>query len=342
MPVSIDDFLKLRRELPVLDVRSEGEFDLGHVEGAANIPILNNNERRAVGTDYKQKGQREAIITGFRMVGPRLSDIIFDTEQYANGRELLVYCWRGGMRSRNFCEIVGMARVRTRALTGGYKAFRQKALETFSQPLQLVVIGGTTGSGKSEVLRALKSHGEQVIDLELLAHHKGSAFGALMMPPQPTTEQFHNNLFDVMATLDPSRRIWIEDESITIGRVVLPPALWTTMSRSPVVELQVEKDVRVQRLANEYGPADKQEFLQAMAKITKRLGGQHFNAAAERWLAGDVHATVEILLTYYDKAYTEGLTRKKDRIVHRVTWNGKNSDAFANELIKSVPSHPGT
>jgi tRNA 2-selenouridine synthase len=337
MPLTIYDFLRLRRELPVLDVRSEGEFVQGNVSGAANIPILNNEERRAVGIDYKQKGQREAILTGFRLVGPRMQDIILNTEQIANGRELLVYCWRGGMRSNNFCQIVGMARVKSRALQGGYKSFRQKAFETFAKPMQLLVVGGSTGSGKSEVLRALKENGEQVIDLEALANHKGSAFGALMQPPQPTTEQFHNNLFDVIYSLDTNKRIWIEDESITIGKVVIPPGLWATLSQSPVIELDVDKQVRIDRLVNEYGPANKEEFLDAMTKITKRLGGQYYKAAAESLSEGDMHTTIDILLTYYDKAYSMGLTKKKDRIIKRVPWNGKTTDAFVRELINATP-----
>ena len=215
--VSIEEFLSLRKELPVVDVRSEGEFEEGHIRNTINIPLLNYAERIAVGTDYKQKGQHEAIKTGFRLVGPRLLDIINDAEKVASNRELLVHCWRGGMRSNNFCQFVGMAGIKTHSLKGGYKAYRHQALESFKRPMNLILLTGCTGSGKSEVLRALKSQGEQVLDLENLANHKGSAFGGLLMPPQPTTEQFQNELFEEILLLDPSRRIWVEDES-KIGR----------------------------------------------------------------------------------------------------------------------------
>ena len=336
MTLSIDDFLRLRNELPAADVRSEGEFAAGHIRGVDNIPILNNEERVAVGTDYKRKGQLEAIRTGFRLVGPRIADIVDSAVRLAMGKELLVHCWRGGMRSANFCQFVGMAKVKTHQLEGGYKAYRHHALQSFGQSFQFIVIGGYTGSGKSEVLRALAEKGEQIIDLERLANHKGSAFGGLMMPTQPTTEQFQNDLFEEIRRLDVSKRIWVEDESITIGRVVLPDSFWRSMCTSPVLELQVAKDVRIKRLVNEYGSSDRAQFMTAMKAIVKKLGGQHFLAAKEKLEAGDMASVIDILLNYYDKAYTTGLARKKERIKLASEWNGKDPGAFARELISAV------
>ena len=338
MIISVPEFLTLRKNLPIVDVRSEGEFSEGHVPGAFNLPILNNEERKAVGTDYKQKGQLEAIKTGFRLVGPRIIDIVNDAERIADHKELLVHCWRGGMRSGNFCHFVGMAKMRTHQLRGGYKAYRPEALESFKLPLRLMVIGGSTGSGKSEILRALKAKGEQVIDLEDLAHHKGSVFGGLMMPPQPTTEQFQNNLFEEILKLDLSRRIWIEDESIAVGKIFLPLDLWKTMSEAPLVEIVVSKEDRIKRLVNEYGPAPKEQFLASMEKIVKKLGGQHFNSAKAKLFEGDMHATIDILLTYYDKAYATGMSKKTNRIVLKSEWNSVNTDSIVTELISS-PTH---
>ena len=305
------------------------------MRGAINIPILNNTERIAVGTDYKQKGQAEAIKTGFRLVGPRFLEIINHAETVAGGKDLLVHCWRGGMRSANFCQITGMAKVKTLQLAGGYKAYRHEALESYKKPLRLKIIAGYTGSGKSEILRALKNRGEQIIDLENLANHKGSVFGGLMMPPQPTTEQFQNDLFEVLVTLDATRRIWVEDESIALGRIFLPNDFWLQMSSSPVFEMQVDKQVRIERLVEEYGPADKEAFLHAMKGIVKKLGGQHFNSAREKLLENDMAATIDILLTYYDKAYKTGLTNKEHRIKTRIAWNGKDPGEFADQLIST-------
>jgi tRNA 2-selenouridine synthase len=333
--LSIEDFLSLRADLPVVDVSSEGEFDEGHIPHAFNIPILNNSERVAVGTDYKQKGQAEAIKTGFRLVGPRIIDIVTAAETVARGNELLVHCWRGGMRSSNFCQFVGMTKIKTHQLQGGYKSYRQAAHDSFRRDMKLVVIGGCTGSGKSEILRALKTKGEQIIDLEALASHRGSSFGGLLLPPQPTTEQFQNDLFEVILKLDLNRRIWIEDESIAVGKIFLPEPLWRKMLSSPLVEIHVDKQHRIKRLVDEYGPADKIEFLQAMERITKKLGGQNFNAARDKWLAGDKESTMDILLTYYDRAYTNGLTAKKPRIKLSAQWNGSDAESLLNELILS-------
>lgn len=331
MKLDIEDFLTLRHELPVIDVRSEGEFAQGHIPGVHNIPILNNEERRQVGTDYRRQGQAEAIRTGFRLVGPRLSDIIGKSAMLGN--EIIVHCWRGGMRSSNFCSFVEMARQKTHQLQGGYKAYRSRAHDVFREPLQLVVLGGCTGSGKSDILRALKDRGEQVIDLEWMANHKGSVFGGLMMPPQPTTEQFENDLFEVLMKADRTKRIWVEDESHGIGRIFLPEQFWQQINTSPVVEVQLNKTERIRRLAKEYGPANRDAFLDAMTRITKKLGGQHFNAAKEKLLANDLEATIDILLVYYDKAYNTGLANKETRIRRKLEWHGDNIDAIADELI---------
>lgn len=336
MPLSIYDFLNIRQHHPVVDVRSQGEFEEGHILGALNIPLLNDEERVMVGTTYKQQGQQQAIKEGFRLVGPRLLDIIEETERIAQGKEILVHCWRGGMRSNNFAQFVGMARVKTQTVEGGYKAYRQVALESFQRPLQIILLTGCTGSGKSEVLRELAVQGEQILDLEALAHHKGSAFGGLLMPAQPTTEQFQNNLFEKILKLNLSKRVWVEDESIAIGKIFLPKELWQTMSQSPLVQMNVAKEVRIQRLVDEYGPADRDEFLQIMIKVTKKLGGQHFNAAKEKLLQGDMASTIDILLTYYDKAYLNSIDKRNSKIKLSLEWGGEGAATYASELISQI------
>lgn len=335
MPLALHEFLMLRTQLPLADVRSESEFAEGHMHHAVNLPILNDAERVAVGTDYKQKGQQEAIKTGFRLVGPRLEKLVAEAQQAAAGGELLVHCWRGGMRSGNFCQFVGMAGVRTHQLEGGYKAYRQMAVEYFALPLKLLVLGGKTGSGKTEILQTLKQQGAQVLDLEALAHHKGSAFGGLMQAPQPTTEQFQNELFETLLSLDVTQPIWVEDESIAIGKNYLPEPFWRTLRNSPLFKVEVDKDIRVKRLVQEYAPAKPEEFLAAMQKITKRLGGQHYLAAREKWLAGEYEASIDILLTYYDKAYSNGMEGRNIQGGH-FAWDGLEPVGIAKELLKAT------
>ncbi len=336
MNIDIDDFLKLRETLPIVDVRSEKEYAEGHIMHAINIPILNNDERAAVGTDYKRKGQLEAIKTGFRLVGPRIIDLVTQAERVAGQGEILVHCWRGGMRSANFCHFLGMAKIPTHQLRGGYKTYRNKVLESFTSPFKFLVIGGSTGSGKSDILRALALQGEQVLDLEKLANHRGSAFGGLMMPEQPSTEQFQNNLFEEILKLDLAKPIWIEDESLNIGKIFIPEELWRTMNDSPIIELLVDKDVRIKRLVDDYGPADRNKFLESMERVTKKLGGQNFQKAKEKLLEGDIATTIDILLTYYDKAYAAGLAKKQNRVKQKLAWDGGSVTNFALELISSV------
>lgn len=333
---SIDcrQLFELRNEVPLVDVRSESEFSSGHIPGAANIPLLRDEDRKIVGTDYKQRGRAEAIRSGFRLVGPRLADMVDQAIAMAEGKELVIHCWRGGMRSSNFAQFVGMAGIGSWILSGGYKSYRQEAQHYFQKPFQLILLSGCTGSGKSEVLRALHEKGEQILDLEKLANHKGSAFGGLMMPPQPTTEQFENLLFEEIRTLNVEKPVWVEDESIAVGRVFIPSSFWTTMRRSPVVMLNLDKSVRIQRLVDEYGPADRDEFLEAMTKITKKLGGQHFKTAKEKLEQDQMPEVMEILLTYYDKAYTNSMQRRNPENRGAVDWDGKNANRAAEDLIQ--------
>lgn len=333
--LTIDDFLLLRKTLPVLDVRSEGEFAQGHIQRAINIPILNNEERKIVGTLYKQQGPKQAVKEGVRLVGPRLSAILEEAEEIANGNEVLVHCWRGGMRSNNFSWLIERLGIKSRPLQGGYKAYRAKVLESFTQPFNFTVLSGSTGSGKTEILAELKRQGEQTICLETLANHKGSAFGGLGLTEQPTTEQFQNNLFEEILRLDLSKRIWIEDESIAVGKIFIPEPLWKNLRSSEIIKVDVPKEVRVQRLVDDYGKVDKVLLLEAMKRITKKLGGQHFNVAKERLMQNDLATTADVLLTYYDKAYTKSLVSREGNVSFGVAWDGTAISEFVkSELIK--------
>jgi len=180
---------------PVIDVRSPGEFVRGHIPGAHSVPLFTDEERAVVGTLYKQQGRDAAVREGLRIVGPKLATIVDEARALAPDGRIGVHCWRGGERSGSVAWLLdkaGFTEVFT--LKRGYKAFRQHVLEAFNMPHDLRVLGGYTGTGKTETLAHLRELGEQVIDLEGLAHHKGSSFGALGEEPQPTTEHFENLL----------------------------------------------------------------------------------------------------------------------------------------------------
>ncbi len=289
--------------LPVVDVRSPAEYAAGHIPGAVNIPLFSDMERAAVGTIYKNSGNRDAVIAGLEYVGPKMAGFARKAVELAPRREILVHCWRGGMRSASMAWLFETAGIKTLTLKGGYKTYRSQVLGSFGRPFDLRIIGGETGSGKTEILHAIGRSGEQILDLEALASHRGSSFGALGQAAQPSVEQFENNLFHALDQVDPSRPLWIEDESKSIGRVYLPAPFWAMKTAAPVFRVRIPFEVRVQRLVNDYGHFPKDVLGEAVMRIAKRLGGLETQNAMKALETGDLAKTVRITLRYYDKAY---------------------------------------
>lgn len=303
-PIHIEEFIKLSRQFPVIDVRSPGEFKIGHIPGAHNVPLFNDEERAKVGTAYKKTGKQKAIEIGLDVVGPKLLPIVQAARTIAGGSNtLLVHCWRGGMRSANVANLLNVYGYKTHTLIKGYKAYREEVRSQFEKDLKLIVIGGETGSGKSDTLHKISAMGEQIIDLERLAHHKGSAFGALGEEPQPHQEHFENRLAESIRQLDLSRRIWIEDESHAIGRCFIPNSIWDKMKSAPILRMNVPKTDRIERLMEDYGRFPKAELARCIQNIEKRLGPQHAKHALQELELGNLRTVADITLTYYDKAY---------------------------------------
>ena len=231
---------------------------------------------------------------------------------------LLLYCWRGGMRSASVAWLMEKVGIRCYTLENGYKAYRNHLLGFFEHlPHPINVLGGLTGSGKTERLQAMASAGEQVIDLEALANHKGSAFGKLGNPPQPATEHFQNLLFRAFSQMDPSRPVWLEDESRNVGRCSLPDGLWEKMQQARFFLLETSREQRVERLMKEYGNFEPDLLEIAIMKIQKRLGLDQCKKAVDACRSGHIQIALEICLAYYDKSYTYQLeTRKKNNGLH--------------------------
>ncbi|CAA9298692.1 MAG: Selenophosphate-dependent tRNA 2-selenouridine synthase [uncultured Cytophagales bacterium] len=333
-PLPVDRFLAEARSTPVIDVRSPGEFAHGHIPGAFNIPLFDDDERARVGTRYKRAGRDAAVLTGLELIGPKLASFVKQSRKLSPDGEVLVHCWRGGMRSASFAWLLQTAGLRVAGtLQQGYKAFRQEALHAFEKPLPLVVLGGQTGSGKTEILHHLRGQGEQVVDLEGLARHKGSSFGAIGEAPQPTVEQFENDLFAALRGLDPGRRIWLEDESVTIGTVRIPHPFFAQMRRAPVLFLEVPKAERIERLVQMYTGCDDRLLAEAVHRIHKRLGGQHHARALQALAAGDYATVADVTLAYYDKAYLFGLAKRDPNTVHRLPVAGLSPAEIARRLV---------
>jgi tRNA 2-selenouridine synthase len=317
--VPVEQFLALAQSAPILDVRTPAEFERGHIPAARNLPLFTNEERAIVGTAYKQQSRQEAMLLGLDVVGGKMRPIVEAAQKLATAaqtRTLCVHCWRGGMRSGSVAWLLDLFGFKVFTLKGGYKAFRRYVLDSFTLPHRLVVLGGKTGSGKTHILHELQRRGEQVIDLEALAHHKGSAFGALGEHPQPSQEQFENELAVQWRPLDAARRVWVEDESRMTGRCCIPLEIWDMMRCAPVMFLDMPVEARVQNALADYGSFRAEELAQSLLKIQKRLGGLHTRLALEALERNDLAEAVRVALRYYDKAYLHGL-HKRDPLTVR-------------------------
>lgn len=316
-------------------MRSEGEFEKGHVWGALNLPLFNNLERAQVGTTYKQVGKEPAILQGLEIVGPKMANLVKTVHSLNPPREVYLYCWRGGMRSGSVGWLLQTAGYQVFLLSGGYKAYRRLVNEfLLTAPLQLKVLGGCTGSGKTEILQKLQERGAQVIDLEKLAHHKGSAFGGLGQPPAPSKEDFDNSLFVSLSSMDLSKPIWVEDESKNIGQIFLPPHLTQLIQSSPVYNIRVPVNDRIERLVAEYAIHPVPELVACLDKIKKRLGGQVYKDAVQALAENNFTHVVQLILFYYDRTYVKHLEYKKDRIVKEIEVVNQNYDIAVDTLLQ--------
>jgi len=328
--ISAGMFLELSEKIQVCDVRSPSEFNSGHIPAAFNIPIFSDKEREAVGIKYKKEGRVAAIIEGLNLAGPGLSSKIEQALKIGSDNKLLVHCWRGGMRSEAMAWMFSLAGINVYVLDGGYKSYRHFILEKLSEKRKTIILGGLTGSSKTHVLNNLKSIGNQVIDLEGLANHKGSAFGALGQMAQPSTEQFANILYNEWKRCDPDLPVWLEDESRNIGTVFMPEAFYGNMQKSPAVILMMDIGTRMPRLLNEYSRFPRELLISSINKISKRLGGDNTRDAISAVEGGDFAKAIEITLSYYDKAYLYGLTRKTSENIIYVKTD--TDDVIENSL----------
>ena len=325
-----------QHHIPVLDVRAPKEFTAGHVPGALSLPLFTDEERKQVGTTYKQVSKDQAVLLGLDLFGPKMSDMVRQAEELAPDKEVMLHCWRGGMRSASVAWLLDLAGFKVHLLQDGYKAFRRLVHQSFEQPYKMVVIGGLTGSGKTELLQELAQHHEQVVDLEKMARHKGSSFGSIGQELQPSIEQFENELGLALLQLDLNRRVWLEDENITIGRVNLPKSLYNQMQQAFLLKLEVPKVARIRKLTQEYRHVDKELLQHAIDRIKKRLGGQAYKEATEAIESGDIQKMVELALVYYDKAYAYQLNIKPPEKIISVTLPGTDAEVNVRQILDLV------
>lgn len=361
--LTIQDFIHLAQNSPVLDVRSPGEYRHAHIPRAYNLPLFTDAERAIVGTAYKQQSRQAAIKIGLDYFGVKMKAMVEEVEALAGKQSaaknsqrpttnILVHCWRGGMRSAGIAWLLDLYGFKVYTLIGGYKAYRKWVREEFEKPHQLSVLGGYTGSGKTIVLHQLKEEGFPIIDLERLASHKGSAFGSLGENEQPTQEMFENTLAELLfdkrcslaenefqpAKVQPStinNSIWIEDESQRIGNLKIPDSFWKQMRSSNILFLDIPFEERLNYLTTEYGRMEKEKLVNAIIRIQKRLGGLDAKNAINFLLENNHKECFRILLKYYDKSYSKSLYNRENpvELISKISAEKVNAKEITNLLI---------
>ncbi len=315
---SVTEVFALQEHIPLIDVRAPIEFEQGHIPNAINLPILDNENRKLVGTCYKQNGHEAAVILGYKLVGPQFYLLVKQAYKLFPNKKIIINCYRGGLRSRIMANLLSTAGFEVYLLQGGYKKFRHWVLSTLNEPYQFKVLGGYTGSGKTVILKELVTKNIQVLDLEGLANHRGSAFGNLGMPEQPTNEMFENLIAVQLQKFDTKKTIWVEDESSLIGRCKVPKPIYENMRKSTLYFLAIDLEKRIVNIVNEYGQFDKAILQQATQKLYKRLGDLRTREAIQLLDENNLADWAKAILIYYDKTYLFGVSKREPQLIKKI------------------------
>lgn len=315
--IPIEKFIVDRGEKCVVDVRSPIEYEKGHLPQAINIPLFSNEERAIIGTAYKQESKEKAVELGLAFAEKKKQFYLNAIGELKG--DLIIHCWRGGMRSRKFSEFLLENEIQNTVLENGYKAWRGKALEEFARKRDLLIIGGYTGTGKTDLLHYMKDKGNQIIDLEALADHRGSAFGLLPGHVQPTTEQFENNLFEELRMKDINQPLFVEDESAFIGNVFVPNDFYQLMKYAPLYFIDVPQEERAKKLAIDYGDYPKDLLWADILKIKNRFSKEVLEDVKNCLDNDQLEKTALYCLSYYDKMYGKSLNKKNQTQVTKLS-----------------------
>lgn len=333
--IDVTRFLEEAKNIPVVDVRSPSEYGTGHIPGALNIPLFDDNERKKVGITYKNEGRIQAILKGLELIGPKISAKLKAALDVSDNNGLLVHCWRGGMRSETMAWLFSLADINTALLEGGYKSYRQYVLDEIKRERRIIVLGGMTGSGKTHILNRIRQTGHQVIDLEALANHRGSAFGSLGQQQQPSSEHFANLLFNELRSVNCDQPVWIEDESRNIGSVFMPEEFYKKLQAAPSVIIMLDAEKRIPKLIEEYASFPADQLRESVARVTKRLGGDNAKKVLESINSGDFREAVRLMLQYYDKTYKFCLRKRNEQNIISVESVTDNIEVNAQKVLEA-------
>lgn len=308
--ISLDETLKMENII-YIDMRSPNEFEMGHIPGAVNIPLFSNDERAEVGTIYKQIGNEEAKMKGLAIVSTKLPELVSQIRSlHKKGSTVVVYCWRGGMRSKSIVTILEIMGITAYQLLGGYKAYRRYVLDSLEKfPLipPIVVLCGSTGVGKTILLKKLEKQGVPIIDLEALANHRGSAFGQVGLGRSATAQSFDANLLKKLQSLNCEPYIVVECESKRVGNVYLPDVLYGAMKKGTKILVKASTETRIKRLIAEYTGIYNENYdgiIASIKSLSKRFGIKKTQKMLEDFSQGKIDEVVRTLLVdYYDPLY---------------------------------------
>ncbi len=332
----VTDFRNLTS--PIIDVRSPGEYSQGHWPGAINIPLFSDREREVIGKSYKKESRLKAIFKGLELTLPKtakLLEIILQTtsKEEKENKSLRIYCWRGGMRSSAFAWLARTIGIKTYLLKGGYKSYRKWVLNQFEADLPIRLIGGKTGTRKTDLLNYINNEKIYVIDLEGIANHRGSSFGSLGMGKQPSTQQFENILAESINEFHSRNaiEIWLEAESSNLGKCRIPNSLYAKMKKAPIIEIIKTKNERVNNLVDVYSQNSQAELKEAVERIRKRLGPNRTKEAIFAIEKEEWSKACKAMLDYYDKCYDYELDKTKN--INSVDLCGLNLKASILKIL---------
>ena len=322
----------------IIDVRSPAEFALDHIPGAINLPVLNNEERIEIGTLYKQVSPFAAKKLGAAYVSRNIANHLESSLiDFPREWRPLIYCWRGGERSGAFTHILNRVGWKAMQLQSGYQGFRRVVIDGLDQAAKdfsFQVIAGMTGSGKTRILQEIGALGQQILDLEGLAIHRGSVLGNEPNIEQPSQKGFETNLWNALNQLDPNKIVFVESESKKVGGLHIPDPLMERIREGQCIELRSGTATRVSWLLREYRHflANPESFKQKLGLLTSRYGKVQISKWHEAIDAGDFESLVEeLLVMHYDPSYQSSIVRNfpSYREDHFVELANDSDEAFA-------------
>jgi tRNA 2-selenouridine synthase len=332
--LDIKNFLNQSENNLLIDVRAPVEFCKGHIANAVNIPLFEDIERAEIGTLYKQQGKDTAVNRGLEIVSPKMVGFVNEVKALSKNKKIFVYCFRGGMRSNSFAWLMNTSGLDAQILQGGYKVYRNHVLGYFEKDRKLILLGGNTGSGKTDVLKQLMKLQYQVIDLERLANHKGSAFGSINEEKQHPQQIFENNLFQQFNFMNEELPVLLEDESQSIGYNKIPHGLWLQMKKATIVKLNIPFEARVTKLVADYTTVDINALKSCVGRISQQLGTLNTKLCLQHLDEGNLADVARLSLLYYDKAYNYNYDKNTNQTIIPVEADTTDAETNAQKVAQ--------